>query len=63
MIKCPRCGELVSGDREVCLGCGQPVPDPARPVERRLRVLLIAAFIIGACLLIGGMVRDSMAHR
>ena len=62
MIKCPRCGELVSGDRELCLGCGRPVPDPSRPVERRLRALLIAAFIVGALVLIGGMVRDSIAR-
>jgi len=60
MMKCPRCGELVSGDREICVACGRPVPDPARPVERRLRGLVIAAFVIGALVLIGGMIRDAV---
>jgi hypothetical protein len=62
MIKCPRCGELVSGDRELCIGCGRPVPDPARPVERRLRALVIGAFVLGALMLIGQMIRDSLAR-
>jgi hypothetical protein len=31
-------------------------------VERRLRALLIAAFIVGALVMIGGMVRDSFAR-
>lgn len=63
MIKCPRCGELVSGDRELCVGCGRPVPDPDRSVERRLRALVIGAFVIGGLALIGGMVRDSLFSR
>lgn len=60
MIKCPKCGELVSSDRERCLSCGRVVPDPDRPVERRLRILVIGAFVLGALVLIGGMVRSSL---
>ena len=63
MMKCPRCGELVTGDREICIGCGRPVPDPTRPVERRLRALVIGAFVLGALLMIGGMIRDAIATR
>lgn len=63
MIKCPRCGELVPVDGERCLGCGRLVPDPSRPVEQRLRALVIGAFVIAAVLLIAGMVRDSIMHR
>ena len=62
MLKCPRCGELLSGERELCLGCGRPVPDPSRPVERRLRALLIAAFVAGALAMIAGMVRQSLTR-
>ena len=63
MLKCPRCGELVSDDREVCAACGQPVPDPARPLERRIRALIIAAFVGGALLLLFGVVRDWLVRR
>ncbi|MDB4885508.1 MAG: hypothetical protein JWN79_946 [Gemmatimonadetes bacterium] len=63
MIKCPRCGELVSADREICVGCGRRVPDPSRPVEQRLRALVIGAFVLAGLLLIAGMVRDSFLHR
>ena len=63
MLKCPRCGELVSPDREICIGCGRRVPDPSRPVETRLRALVIGLFVIAALMLIGGMVRDSFLHR
>lgn len=63
MIKCPRCGELVSGGAERCIGCGRLVPDPSRPMERRLRALLIGAFVVGALILLGGLVRDSLLHR
>jgi uncharacterized membrane protein len=62
MMKCPRCGELVTGDREICIGCGRLVPDPSRPAERRLRAVLIAAFVAGALLMIGGMVRNYLRH-
>ncbi|MDB4880374.1 MAG: hypothetical protein JWL60_1820 [Gemmatimonadetes bacterium] len=61
MVKCTHCGELVTGDREVCLGCGRAVPNPDRPVERRLRAMLIAAFVLGGVLMIGQMIRDSLA--
>ena len=63
MVKCPRCGELVSPDREICVGCGRRVPDPSRPVEQRLRMLVIGAFLIAGLALIAGMVRDSLLHR
>lgn len=63
MMKCPRCGELVTGDREICVGCGRAVPDPARPAERRWRALMIAAFVAGALWLIGGLVRSIFATR
>lgn len=60
MLKCTHCGELVTGERSLCLGCGRAVPDPDRPVERRLRALLIAAFVGGGIIMIGMMIRDSM---
>lgn len=63
MTKCPRCGELIPVDRERCLGCGRSVPDPSRRQEQRLRVLVIAAFVLPALLLIARMVRDSLMRR
>ena len=62
MIKCPRCGELVSPDREICVGCGRRVPDPSRLVEQRLRALVIGAFVVAALVLIAGMVRRAVMH-
>jgi hypothetical protein len=63
MIKCPHCGELVSADREMCVGCGRRVPDPSRPMEQRLRALVIGAFLLAGLAMIAGMVRDSILHR
>ena len=63
MLRCPACGELVTGEREVCLNCGTVVPDPSRPAERRLRIGLIAFFVAGALMLIGELVRDSVLSR
>ena len=50
-------------DRERCLGCGRSVPDPSRRLEQRLRLLVIAAFVLPALLLIARMVRDSVMRR
>lgn len=60
MLRCPYCGELVTGEREYCIGCGRAVPDPARPVDHRLRAWLIGAFVFGALVLVAGMVRDAL---
>lgn len=60
MIKCPRCGELVPVDSERCLGCGRSVPDPSRRLEKRLRLLVICAFVFPALLIIARMVRASL---
>lgn len=63
MTKCPKCGELVTGDRDRCIGCGRAVPDAARPLEQRLRMLVIGAFVLGALVMIAQMVRDSLGGR
>ncbi len=63
MVKCPHCGELVADERQVCIGCGRPVHDPSRPLDRRLRAGLIAIFVAGGLVLIGGMIRDAFLHR
>lgn len=36
------------------------MPDPTRPVDRRLRAWLIGAFVLGALVLIGNLVRDAL---
>jgi hypothetical protein len=63
MLRCPSCGELVTGERDICVNCGRAVPDPALPAERRMRAALIAAFVLGALVLLGNLVRQTFLGR
>lgn len=62
MITCPRCGELVTGERARCPACDYALPNASSPWERRLRGLIIAAFVIGGLWHIAELVRHAFVR-
>ena len=61
--RCPYCAELVSDERETCAACGTRMPDDEVPFERRTRLALVSALVLGAMLILSSFVRDWLASR
>ncbi len=53
---CPKCHELLDADSLTCMSCGRFVPDPGRATAVWLRRGIIGLLVLGAVVLVLGMI-------